>query len=54
MAGELSARWPVELDQRLEQQLELAELDFAIEGVVGPVDDGDGERAVVAVPLEQV
>ena len=42
------------LDQRLEQQLELAQLDFAIERVVGPVDDGDGQRAVVAIPLEQV
>ena len=42
------------LDQRLQQELELAELDFAIEGVVGPVDDGDGQRAAVAVPLKHV
>src|SRR5260370_28598992 len=40
------------LDQGLQQELELAQLNFTIEGVVGPVDDGDRKRAVVAMPLE--
>src|SRR5262245_41843439 len=42
------------LDQGLQQQLELADLDLAIERIVGPVDDGDGQRAIIPVPLEQV
>src|SRR4051794_22241791 len=40
--------------QALEQQLELADLDLAFERVVGQVEDGDGQRAVVAVALEEV
>ncbi len=40
------------LNQCLQQQLELADLDFAVEGVFDPVDDRYGERAIVAVPLK--
>ena len=43
----------VRSDQRFQQQLELADLDLAVEGVLGAVDDGDGQRALVAVSLEQ-
>ena len=46
-------RWlHIRSDQRLQQQLELADLDLAVEGVLDAVDDGDGQRAFVAVALE--
>src|SRR5262245_24014213 len=41
------------LDQGLQQELELADLNLAIEGIIGAIDDRDGQRAVVAVALEQ-
>ncbi len=53
--ADANARLSVDLlDQGLEQELELADLDLAVERVVGPVDDGDGQRTVVTVALEQV
>src|SRR5262249_53298887 len=41
-------------EQALEQELELADLDLGVERVVQPVEDGDGQGAVVAVALELV
>ena len=40
--------------QRFEQQFQLAQLDLAVERIVGTVDDGDGKRAVVAEALKLV
>ena len=39
-------------EERFEQELELADLDLAIERVVGTVEDGDAQTSVVAVALE--
>src|SRR5579883_1604731 len=41
-------------DQGLQQQFELADLDLAVEVVLGAVEDRDGQRAVVAIALEHV
>src|SRR5438105_3316057 len=39
-------------DQAFQQELELADFDLDVEGVVGEVEDRDGQAAVVAVALE--
>ena len=39
-------------EQRLEQELELADLDLAFKGVVGAIDDGNRQGAIVAIALK--
>ena len=39
-------------DQSFQQELQLADLDLALERIVGAVDDRDGQRAIVAITLK--
>ena len=40
-------------DQALQQQLQLPHFGLGIERIVGKVEDGDGQRAVVAVAFQK-
>src|SRR3954469_7286434 len=48
-----SPAWPMAFSKEgFQQELELAKLDLAIERVLRTIDDGDGQRARVAITLK--